>query len=154
MLFISIKGFKSLFALYIALLCNKHVYTAAAIISHRCVLTKLYFLLQLQIFACIFCFSVLFCFFSTSPNLFLLHRFLLVEQGKFPCLVCIKYFILLKWYNMGEQRPPIRFKAPIPRVTGDITTRAADRINQLNNAMTIHVEGSQRPRSSQHGDNK
>lgn len=53
---------------------------------------------------------------------------------------------------MGEQRPPIRFKAPIPRVTGDITTGAADRTNQLDNAMTIHVEGSQRLRSRQRGD--
>lgn len=52
---------------------------------------------------------------------------------------------------MGEQRPPIRFKAQIPRVAGDISTRAADRTNQLNNAMTIHVEGSQRLRSRQHG---
>lgn len=53
---------------------------------------------------------------------------------------------------MGEQRPPIRFKAPIQRVTGDITTRAADKTNQLNNAMTTHVEGSQRLRSRQHGE--
>lgn len=95
MIFILIKGFKSLFALYIALLCNKHAYMAAAITSHSCVLITLYFLLQLQIFACIFCFSIQFCFFSSS-NFFLLHRFLLVEQGKFPFLVCIKYFILLK----------------------------------------------------------
>lgn len=42
---------------------------------------------------------------------------------------------------MGEQRPPIGLKTPIPSVTGNINTRATDiRTNQLNNTIPIHVE--------------
>lgn len=42
---------------------------------------------------------------------------------------------------MGEQRPPIGLKTPIPSVMGNINKRATDiRTNQLNNTIPIHVE--------------